>query len=97
MRVGPCSILTSKVWSLRGSQADSLGRPERVSLVVNRTVINRGKNKTPGRFATEVIRRDVAPQLQIHYKSSKAKAYLKEGRALRVEDHGQQPGRLRRS
>jgi hypothetical protein len=62
-----------------------LGRPERVSLVVNRTIINRGKSKTPGRFATEVISRDIAPQMQIHYKSSKAKAYLKEGRALRVE------------
>lgn len=62
-----------------------LGRPERVSLVVNRRIANRGKNKTPGRFATEVVSRDVAPQLQIHYKSSKAKAYLKEGRALRVE------------
>ncbi len=62
-----------------------LGRPERVSLVVNRKVINRGKHKTPGRFATDIITRDVAPQLQIHYKSSKAKAYLKEGRALRVE------------
>jgi hypothetical protein len=62
-----------------------LGRPERVSLVVDRKVINRGRYKTPGRFATEVITRDIAPQLQIHYKSSKAKAYLKEGRALRVE------------
>jgi len=62
-----------------------LGRPERVSLVVDRKIVNRGKAKTPGRFATEVITRDVAPQLQIHYKSSKAKAYLKEGRALRVE------------
>jgi hypothetical protein len=62
-----------------------LGRPEKVSLVVDRRVTNRGKNKTPGRFATEVITRDVAPQLQIHYKSSKAKAYLKESRALRVE------------
>ena len=62
-----------------------LGRPERVSLVVDRTVVNRGRFKTPGRFATEVITRDVAPQLQIHYKSSKVKAYLKEGRALRVE------------
>jgi hypothetical protein len=61
------------------------GRPERVSLIVDRTVVNRGRRKTPGRFATEVIARDVAPQLQIHYKSSKAKAYLKEGRALRVE------------
>lgn len=67
-----------------GSHLD-LGRPERVALVVDRRIINRGKNKTPGRFATEVITRDVAPQLQIHYKSSKAKAYLKEGRALRVE------------
>jgi hypothetical protein len=64
-----------------------LGRPERVSLVVNRTVVNRGPHKTPGRFATEVITADVAPQLQVHYKSSKAKAkaYLKEGEALRVE------------
>jgi hypothetical protein len=62
-----------------------LGRPERVRLVVNRNIINRGLNKTPRRFATELITRDVAPQLQIHYKSSKAKAYLKEGRALRVE------------
>jgi len=62
-----------------------LGRPEQVSLVVDRKVINRGRSKTPGRFATQVITRDVAPQLQIHYKSSKAKAYLKEGRALRVE------------
>ncbi|HSH60583.1 MAG TPA: hypothetical protein VK988_13285, partial [Acidimicrobiales bacterium] len=62
-----------------------LGRPERVSLVVNRRIVNRGKAKTPGRFATEVITRDVAPQLQVHYKSSKAKAYLKEGKALRVE------------
>jgi hypothetical protein len=62
-----------------------LGRPEKVALVVDRKVRSRGKNQTPGRFATEVISRDVAPHLQIHYKSSKAKAYLKEGRALRVE------------
>lgn len=62
-----------------------LGRPEKVALVVDRKVRSRGKNQTPGRFATEVITRDVAPHLQIHYKSSKAKAYLKEGRALRAE------------
>lgn len=62
-----------------------LGRPEKVSLVVNRKVVSRGRFKTPGRFATQVITRDVAPQLQIHYKSSKAKAYLKECQALRVE------------
>jgi hypothetical protein len=62
-----------------------LGRPERVSLVVDRRVVNKGRSKTPGRFATEVITRDVAPQLQVHYKSSKVKGYLKEGKALRVE------------
>ena len=62
-----------------------LGRPERVSLLVDRTVLNRGPRKTPGRFVTEVITRDTAPQLQVHYKSSKAKAYLKEGRARRIE------------
>jgi len=62
-----------------------LGRPERVALVVDRRVVNKGRRKTPGRFATEVITRDIVPQLQIHYKSSKVKAYLKEGRALRVE------------
>ena len=72
-----------------------LGRPERVSLVVDRRVVNRGTHKTPGRFATEVITRDTAPQLQIHYKSSKAKAYLKEGRALRVETTVNNARRLR--
>jgi hypothetical protein len=62
-----------------------LGRPEQVALVVDRTVRSRGKNPTPGRFATEVVAADIHPKLQIHYKSSKAKCYLKEGRALRVE------------
>ena len=62
-----------------------LGRPEQVALVVDRTVRTRGKRPTPGRFATEVVAADIHPKLQIHYKSSKAKCYLKEGRALRVE------------
>jgi hypothetical protein len=62
-----------------------LGRPEQVALVVDRHIRSRGKNPTPGRFATEVVSADINPKLQIHYKSSKAKCYLKEGRALRVE------------
>jgi len=62
-----------------------LGRPEQVALVVDRTIRSRGKRTTPGRFATEVVAADINPKLQIHYKSSKAKCYLKEGRALRVE------------
>jgi hypothetical protein len=62
-----------------------LGRPEQVALVVDRHVRTRGHRPTPGRFATEVVAQDINPKLQIHYKSSKAKCYLKEGRALRVE------------
>ncbi len=69
-----------------------LGRPDRVSLVVDRRIVSGRKAKTPGRFATEVITRDVAPQLQIHYKSSKVKGYLKERRALRVETTINNPG-----
>jgi hypothetical protein len=62
-----------------------LGRPEQVRLIVNRKIYARGKHRTPGRFETRVITRDVDPQLQIHYRSSKVKAYFKEQRALRVE------------
>jgi DNA-binding transcriptional ArsR family regulator len=58
-----------------------LGRPEQVRLVVDRRITAR----TPGRFGTRVITPDVDPHLQIHYRSSKVKAYLKEHRALRVE------------
>jgi len=72
-----------------------LGRPEQVALVVDRSIRSTDKNPNPGRFATEVVARDINPMLQIRYKSSKTKAYLKEGRALRVGDDGQQPGGLR--
>jgi len=40
---------------------------------------------TPGIFQTKVITRGVAPVIQAHYKHSKVKQYLKEGRALRTE------------
>lgn len=62
-----------------------LGRPEQVSLVVNRRIRSSGPRPTPGRFETRIITRDVDPQLQIRYRSSKVKAYFKEQRALRVE------------
>lgn len=62
-----------------------LGRPERVSLVVDRRVVQRGPRATPGRFATQIVTRGVDPQIQIHYKASKVKAYFKESRALRIE------------
>src|SRR5207247_751646 len=53
--------------------------------IVNRRIYNRGPHPTPGRFETRVITKDVDPQIQIRYQSSKVKAYFKEQRALRVE------------
>jgi hypothetical protein len=58
-----------------------VGRPEKVSLVVDRRISKR----TPGGFSTKVITPGVDPQIQIHYRSSKVKAYFKASRALRVE------------
>jgi len=58
-----------------------LGRPDRVNLVVDRRISSR----TPGRFSTTLIRRGIDPQIQVHYRASKVKAYFKESRALRVE------------
>jgi hypothetical protein len=69
-----------------------LGRPEQVSLVVDRRIHTSGKRATPGRFATRVITRGIDPHLQIHYKASKVKAYFKEQRALRVETTINDPG-----
>ncbi|MFN2607661.1 MAG: hypothetical protein ABR511_07155 [Acidimicrobiales bacterium] len=71
-----------------------LGRPERVSLVVNRKVINRGKHKTPGRFATEVITRDVAPPAPDPLQVLEGQG-LPEGRqGAAGGDHDQQRQRL---
>ncbi len=58
-----------------------LGRPEQVRLIVDRRI----NARTPGRFQTRLVTPDLDPHLQIHYRSSKVKAYLKEHRALRVE------------
>ena len=59
----------------------TLGRPDRVSVVFARRIIR----TTPGRFLTRILSRDDAPGLEVHYKASKVKQYLKEGRALRTE------------
>jgi len=69
-----------------------LGRPEQVTLIVNRRITQRGTRATPGRFETRVITRDVDPQIQVRYRASKVKAYFKEQRALRVETTINDPG-----
>ena len=59
----------------------ALGRPDHVQVVFDRKV----SRHTPGRFRTRVINDGVEPQIQAHYKHSKVKQYLKQGRALRTE------------
>jgi hypothetical protein len=58
-----------------------LGRPEEVQLIFNRK-INR---RTPGRFRTRILTRDVTPSLNVYYKNARIKQYHKENRALRTE------------
>jgi hypothetical protein len=59
----------------------TLGRPDRVAVVFGRRV----SRQTPGRFHTRVINSGTEPAIQVHYRASKVKQYLKEGRALRTE------------
>ncbi len=61
------------------------GGPAEVSFLFGRRIHRRGKRPTPGPFHTRIHVVGVDPQLEIHYKSSRIKEYLKEGRALRVE------------
>ena len=58
-----------------------LGRPDQVQLIFGRRVTKR----TPGRFRTRVLTRDVTPSLHVDYKHSGIKQYHKEGQALRTE------------
>jgi len=58
-----------------------LGRPENVSLIFGRRVTKR----TPGKFQTRIITKEVIPSLHVSYKSSKIKQYFKESKALRTE------------
>jgi hypothetical protein len=62
-----------------------IGRPDQVSLIFDRRIIRKGRNKTPSRFRTRVITDGVVPSLHIDYKNAKIKQYHKEGRALRTE------------
>lgn len=62
-----------------------LGRPDRVRIIFGRTIRTRGKRPTQGPFSTEVVTSETYPSIHVRYKTSGAKAYLKERRALRVE------------
>jgi hypothetical protein len=58
-----------------------LGRPSEVQLVFDRRV----QANTAGRFHTRVVTKGVDATMSIHYKQSRVKQYLKEGKAVRVE------------
>jgi hypothetical protein len=62
-----------------------LGRPDRVSLIFDRSIYRGRKNHTPGTFATRIITDGVTPSLHVQYKNTQIKQYHKEGRALRTE------------
>lgn len=62
-----------------------LGRPDRVSLIFDRRVLNGRRRKTPGRFRTRIFTDGVVPSLHVEYKASRVKQYHKEGVALRTE------------
>jgi hypothetical protein len=58
-----------------------LGRPDEVQLTFGRKI----RSDTQGEFATKVVTRGVDVIVNVFYKHSRIKEYLKEGRALRIE------------
>ena len=72
--------------------ADNLGigRPSEVRLIFGRSIY---KN-TKGPFRTRVVTRGTEVTLDVNYRDSRIKEYLKEGRALRIETVVNAPGDL---
>jgi hypothetical protein len=58
-----------------------LGRPDEVQLIFGRKIYT----NTDGQFSTKVVTRGVDVIVNVFYKHSRIKEYLKEGRALRIE------------
>jgi hypothetical protein len=63
--------------------ADNLdiGRPSEVRLIFDRRI----RSDTKGTFRTRVVTRGTEVTLDVNYRDSRIKEYLKEGRALRIE------------
>lgn len=58
-----------------------LGRPDEVQLIFGRQI----RSNTESEFSTKVVTRGVDVIVNVFYKHSRLKEYLKEGRALRIE------------
>ena len=63
--------------------ADNLdvGRPDEVQIIFGRQI----RSTTKGEFSTRVVTRGTEVTVNVSYKNSRIKQYLKEGRALRIE------------
>jgi hypothetical protein len=63
--------------------ADNLdiGRPDEVQLIFDRQI----RKNTVGTFSTKVVTRGVDVTVNVFYRHSRIKEYLKEGQALRIE------------
>lgn len=59
----------------------SIGRPDQVSIIFARQV----PRTTPGIFRTRLFTQGTDVKMDLTYKHSRVKQYLKEGRALRIE------------
>ena len=72
--------------------ADNLGigRPSEVRLIFDRQI----RSNTKGTFRTRVVTRGTAVTIDVNYRDSRVKQYLKEGRALRIETVVNAPGDL---
>ena len=69
----------------------SLGRPDEVQLIFSRQV----RKNTRGIFSTKVVNRGTEQMtVNVFYRDSRIKEYLKEGRALRIEFVCNAPGDL---
>jgi hypothetical protein len=58
-----------------------LGRPDEVQLIFGRQV----RKNTKGTFSTKLVNRGTEMTVNVFYRDSRIKEYLKEGRALRIE------------
>ena len=67
-----------------------LGRPDEVQLIFGRQV----RKNTKGTFSTRLVNRGTEMTVNVLYRDSRIKEYLKEGRALRIEFVCNAPGDL---
>ena len=67
-----------------------LGRPDEVQLIFGRRI----RKDTKGTFSTRLVNRGTEMTVNVFYRDSRIKEYLKEGRALRIEFVCNAPGDL---